>query len=131
MTTINVGVQKNVLIAPELAFSIGCQVANTGVTAVEGKKIIPAGTIVGGTNSVLQVRNETMTVTNANSIANAQGVLVNDVDVTAGTTNGSLLISGFVDIDKLPTSAANIVANSAAALSSVMGKITFLKGDAQ
>ena len=126
MTTINVGVQKNVLIAPELAFAIGCQVANTGVTAVNGKKIIPAGTIVGNANSVLTDRNTVLTVTNDSTIANAQGVLVNDVDVTLGTTTGTLLISGFVDTDKMPTTAENLVANA-----TTLTKITFVKGDAQ
>ena len=126
MGTINVGVQRNVLIAPELAFTIGCQVANTGVSAVNGKKIIPAGTIVGNANSVLTDRNTVLTVTNDSTIANAQGVLVNDVDVTLGTTTGTLLISGFVDTDKMPTTAANLVANA-----TTLTKITFLKGDAQ
>ena len=125
MTTINIGVQRNVLIAPELAFTIGCQVANTGVSAVNGKKIIPAGTIVGNANSVLTDRNTVLTVTNDSTIANAQGVLVNDVDVTLGTTTGTLLISGFVDTDKMPTTAANLVANA-----TTLTKITFVKGDA-
>ena len=125
MTTINIGVQKNVLIAPELAFTIGCQVANTGVSAVNGKKIIPAGTIVGNANSVLTDRNTVLTVTNDTTINNAQGVLVNDVDVTLGTTTGTLLISGFVDTDKMPTTAANLVANA-----TTLTKITFVKGDA-
>lgn len=126
MTNINVGVQRNVLIAPELAFTIGCQVANTGVNAVNGKKIIPAGTIVGSANSVLTDRNTVLTVTNDTTINNAQGVLVNDVDVTAGTTTGTLLVSGFVDTDKMPTTAANLVANA-----TTLTKITFVKGDAQ
>ena len=126
MGTINVGVQRNVLIAPELAFTIGCQVANTGVSAVNGKKIIPAGTIVGNANSVLTDRNTVLIVTNDSTINNAQGVLVNDVDVTAGTTTGTLLISGFVDTDKMPTTAANLVANA-----TTLTKITFVKGDAQ
>lgn len=125
MTTINIGVQRNVLIAPELAFTIGCQVANTGVNAVNGKKIIPAGTIVGNANSVLTDRNTVLTVTNDTTINNAQGVLVNDVDVTLGTTTGTLLISGFVDTDKMPTTAANLVANA-----TTLTKITFVKGDA-
>ena len=126
MTNINVGVQRNVLIAPELAFTIGCQVTNTGVNAVNGKKIIPAGTIVGSANSVLTDRNTVLTVTNDTTINNAQGVLVNDVDVTLGTTTGTLLISGFVDTDKMPTTAANLVANA-----TTLTKITFVKGDAQ
>lgn len=126
MKSIKVGVQRNVLIAPELAFTIGCQVANTGVSAVEGKKIIPAGTIVGAEASVLTERATVLKVVNEGTIAQAQGVLVNDVDVTAGTATGTLLVSGFVDLDKMPEDAAALV-DGATGLS----KITFVKGDAQ
>ena len=125
MKTINVGVQKNVLIAPELAFTIGCQVGNAGVSAVGGKKIIPAGTIVGAEASVLTERATVLTVTNEGTIAQAQGVLVNDVDVTAGTTTGTLLVAGFVDLDKMPETAAELAATAE------LPKITFVKGDAQ
>lgn len=128
MTNINVGVQRNVLIAPELAFTIGCQVANTGVSAVEGKKIIPAGTIVGAEASVLKERATVLKVINEGTIAQAQGVLVNDVDVTAGTTTGTLLVSGFVDLDKMPETAATLATNVGA---TGLAKITFVKGDAQ
>lgn len=128
MKTINVGVQRNVLIAPELAFTIGCQVGNTGVSAVGGKKIIPAGTIVGAETSVLTERATVLTVTNEGTIAQAQGVLVNDVDVTAGTTTGTLLVSGFVDLDKMPEGAATLATNVGA---TGLAKITFVKGDAQ
>lgn len=126
MKSIKVGVQRNVLIAPELAFTIGCQVANTGVSAVEGKKIIPAGTIVGAEASVLTERATVLKVVDEGTIAQAQGVLVNDVDVTAGTATGTLLVSGFVDLDKMPEDAAALV-DGATGLS----KITFVKGDAQ
>lgn len=125
MKTINVGVQKNVLIAPELAFTIGCQVGNAGVSAVGGKKIIPAGTIVGAEASVLTERATVLTVINEGTIAQAQGVLVNDVDVTAGTTTGTLLVAGFVDLDKMPEAAAELAATAK------LPKITFVKGDAQ
>ena len=125
MKTINVGVQKNVLIAPELAFTIGCQVSNAGVSAVAGKKIIPAGTIVGAEASVLTERATVLTVVNEGTIAQAQGVLVNDVDVTAGTTTGTLLVAGFVDLDKMPETAAELAATAE------LPKITFVKGDAQ
>ena len=125
MKTINVGVQRNVLIAPELAFTIGCQVGNAGVSAVGGKKIIPAGTIVGAEASVLTERATVLTVVNEGTIAQAQGVLVNDVDVTAGTTTGTLLVAGFVDLDKMPEAAAELAATAE------LPKITFVKGDAQ
>ena len=57
--------------------------------------------------------------------SNAVGVLLHDVDCTAGDNNGTLLIFGFVDLNKLDTAtAARITAPVKAALS---GKVTFLK----
>lgn len=112
---------KNILIAPELAFTIGCQVTNTGVVAdSNGKKIIPAGTPIGGSTSVLTNRQTVLVVTNATADgANAQGVILHDTDVTAGATTATIVLAGYVDLNKIPT------LNSTVSLS----KITFLKGE--
>lgn len=112
---------KNILIAPELAFTIGCQVTNTGVVAdSNGKKIIPAGTPIGGSTSVLTNRQTVLVVTNATADgANAQGVILHDADVTAGATTATIVLAGYVDLNKIPT------LNSTVSLS----KITFLKGE--
>ena len=49
-----INIQKNVLIAPELAHTLTVRVKNTGLTADdEGKKIILAGTLIGGTTDAL------------------------------------------------------------------------------
>lgn len=99
--------EKDVLLNPDNAFEIGVQVGDTGVTAVNGKKIIPAGTPVGGTVSVLKTRNTVLTVANSSEAGkNAQGVLRHDVDVTDGTANGTLIVRGEVDSSKCPTIAA-------------------------
>lgn len=89
---------KQILVAPELAFEVSVLVANTGVNAnAEGRKIIPAGTPVGGATNVLLNRQTVLT----KGTSNAQGVLLHDVDVTAGDTNASMVVSGVVDILKL------------------------------
>ncbi len=96
--------EKDILLAPHLAFTIAVQVNNTGVATENGKKIIPAGTPVGGTTSVLETRSTVLSVTNkAADGANAQGVLRHDVDVTDGTANAELIIGGYVDSSKCPT----------------------------
>lgn len=126
-----INVQKNVLIAPELAHTIGVVVGSTGVTADEdGKKIIPAGTIVGGTTSALLTRDTELEVIESGTIANAQGVTVNDVDVTSGDNSVSMLVSGVVDIDKMPEDMQTLVEGD---LSTAKGlsHIIFQKGDAQ
>lgn len=126
-----INVQKNVLIAPELAHTITVVVGDTGVSAdSEGKKIIPAGTIVGGTTSALTTRDAELSVIESGTIANAQGVLVNDADVTAGDYSVAMLVAGVVDIDKMPEAMQTLVEGD---LSSATGlsHIIFQKGDAQ
>lgn len=106
--------EKDVVLNPDNLFEIGVQVANTGVTAnTEGRKIIPAGTPVGGTTSALETRNTVLAVTNtAATGANAQGVLRHDVDVTDGNANATLVVRGEIDLSKCPT----IVAEAKTAL---------------
>lgn len=99
------GADKNILIAPELAFTIPCIVTNTGVTEENGKKIIKAGTPVGGSTNVLENRQTALTIeTNAESSSNAQGVVLHDVDVTDGNANATLVVAGVVDLLKLDAS---------------------------
>ena len=113
--------EKQILIAPELAFTIGCLVGNTGVDAdSNGKKIIKAGTPVGGTTSVLTNRQTVLT----KGDSNAQGVVLHDVDVTDGDGRATLVVAGYVDLYKLDSDVVSIVSDATATLS----KITFLNG---
>lgn len=65
--------------------AITVEVSDTGVVVnEEGRKIVPRGTIY-------PANDET-----------AQGVLVNDVDVTHGPNPGSLMDAGYVYKDRLP-----------------------------
>lgn len=113
--------EKQILIAPELAFTIGCLVGDTGVQAnAEGKKIIKAGTPVGGTTDVLTNRQTVLT----KGAENAQGIVMHDVDVTDGDGRATLVVSGYVDLYKLDADVVTVV-NSA---KSTLTKITFLNG---
>ena len=100
--------ELDVLLNPDNAFEIGVQVGDTGVIAnEEGKKIIKAGTPVGGTVSVLETRDTVLSVTNTSDAgANSQGVLRHDVDVTNGNANATLIVRGEIDSSKCPTIAA-------------------------
>ena len=114
------GADKNILIAPELAFTIGCVVGNAGVVVnEEGKKIIKAGTPVGNATSVLKNRQTVLTTE-----GNAQGVVLHDIDVTAGNANATLVVSGYVDLLKLDADVVEKVETAEATLT----KITFMKG---
>lgn len=124
-------VQKNVLIAPELAHTVTVVVGDTGVTAdSEGKKIIPAGTIVGSATSALLERDTELEVIDSGSLANAQGVTVNDADVTAGDDSVAMLVAGVVDIDKMPE-AMQTIAKGDLTSATGLAHIIFQKGDAQ
>lgn len=113
--------EKQILIAPELAFSIGCLVGNTGVEAdANGKKIIKAGTPVGGSTSVLTNRQTVLT----KGAENAQGVVLHDVDVTDGDGRATLVIAGYVDLYKLDADVVTIV-NEA---TETLNRIVFLNG---
>ena len=119
--TTSYGTEKTILIAPELAFTIPVQVTNTGITAdADGKKIIKAGTPIGGSTNVLENRNTVLVVANGST---AQGVILHDVDVTAGQENAEMVVAGYVDLNKIAV-ADQPVADAKAALT----KITFMKG---
>ena len=103
--------KKNVLLAPHLAFEIGVQVSNTGVSTVNGKKIIPAGTPIGGDTSALTTRTGTLQVTNSASLgAKTQGILRYPVDVTSGSANATMIIRGVVDSSKCPSLDSTVAA---------------------
>ena len=85
-------------------------VTDVGVSAVEGKKIVKAGTIIGGkANPVLANRQEPVEVKNtALKAVDAEGVLLYDVDVTDGPREGSMILWGFIDLAKIVAPVAEI-----------------------
>jgi len=86
--------------------AINVLVSDDGVVAnPDGKKIVPAGTIVGGkTLPVLTNRGEAVVKKNTQNVngSDAEGVLLYDVDVTHGANTGAMLIHGFVLLERLP-----------------------------
>lgn len=117
------GNDKQILIAPETAVEIGCLVTNTGVSAnAEGKKIIKAGTPVGSSTDVKMNRQTVLTVV---SDATAQGVVLHDVDVTAGQRNATLVIKGVIDYEKVDE---DVQAMYTSTVTGAMPDITIMKG---
>lgn len=71
------------------------------VDPATGRKIVKAGTPLAGD---LTKRETAFTAVNeaSDSLAsNAKGILLHDVDVTTGKANGTLLIFGFVNVDRI------------------------------
>lgn len=111
---------KSILVADSLAFSLGAVIGNTSVTAgPDGRKIIKAGTPL--TGDILK-RNTAFTV---GTSANAVALLLHDLDVTDGNANGTILISGYVDYDKLDANVQELITAEVAAK---LTKITFISG---
>ena len=70
-----------------------CMVSASGVSAdADGRKIVKAGSILNASGSVV-------------NDGTAEGVLLYDVDVTNGDTNGALVVFGFIDGTKIPVNA--------------------------
>lgn len=118
----NYGNVKQILAFVHPAVSLSVQVNDTGVTAdaQTGKKILLAGTPIGG--AIKAIDDETAVLSSV-SDDTVQGVLLHDVDVTSGQANGTMLIFGFVNLNRLDT--AVVVPD--AVKTALDGKVTFLK----
>lgn len=122
------GIQKTVGSAPvQILFnvqnqmSVGVKIAQNfaGAVTENGRKIVKAGTPLTGD---LAARGTNFTAAGA---SDAVGILLHDVDVTDYDANCSLLIWGFVNLDRIDaTTAAKITAGVKTALA---GKVWFLK----
>ena len=106
ITKVTATSEKQILFAPEVAVALSCKVANTGVTAVDGKKIVKAGTPLYGS---LTARGTAFTISGGES-ENPVGIILHDVDVTSGTKNAQVVAFGFVDISKLESAVATALA---------------------
>lgn len=96
------GTPKQILKFPDHYVALAVTVDDTGVTpGPDGKKIVPAGTIIGGGF----LTDDTKKAVKSND-TNAEGVLFNDVDVTYGPAPGAAIIHGFIAVDKLPEAPA-------------------------
>lgn len=87
---------KQILADPDLQFSIGCVVPESiGST----NTLVKAGTPI--YVDLYDINKECEKVDNYEVFANA--VLLHDVDLSHGKTNGTALIFGFVDLNKIDT----------------------------
>ena len=104
--------RKTILYDTKLFFALSVSISNTGVEAdSEGKKVIKAGTPIAGS---LTNRDVPFTVAkDTNSASNAVGILEHDVDVTGGNANGSCIVFGFIEIDKLDASTVALLTDAA------------------
>lgn len=112
------GAPKQILFMADYHAAVGVVVsAAAGVADADtGRKIVKAGTPLAG-----DLTERTTAFTKSST---ADGVLLHDVDVTDGDENGTLLIFGYVDLNKVDET---VVSDLTAAKGSLDGKVWLLK----
>ena len=122
---------KQIMLADSQMVSFGVIIGNEGVTAdSNGKKILKAGTPITGDIEARTTAFKKATSTTSGEptakTSTAVGILLHDVDVTAGNENGTIVLFGFVDLDKLDAETFKLI--TAEVKTALSGKVTFLTG---
>ena len=108
------GNRNQILFAIEHQVSMGCVVAQSVGVEENGRKIAKAGTPITGN---LDERTTAFTPAVTSEASNAVGILLHDVDVTDDDNNGTILLFGFVNTNRIDeTTKAKITAEVKAAL---------------
>lgn len=123
------GIKKETLAAPQqILFNVQNQMSvsilvdkTMASVSVDGRKVVKAGTPLSGD---LTARGTAFKAA-ADSTAPAVGVLLHDVDITDTNANGTLLIWGFVNLDRLDSATAALI--TATRKTELAGRIWFLK----
>lgn len=117
-----------ILFCTDPQVSVGVVVKADAGVAEDGKKVVKAGTPLSGdltarTTPFVKAKDDS--TGSAGDGKEATGVLLHDVDVTDGNANGTLLIFGFVNLDRLDNTTAGLI--TVARKKELGDRITFLK----
>lgn len=122
------GISKTTMTAPrqilanvELQSSVGCIVPQALGVEVGGKKIAKAGTPI-----KVDLMNLQTAATKADGTTAMNAVLLHDVDVTNGNANGTALIFGFVNVNRVESDVATAITTAVGA-TGASKQITFIK----
>lgn len=121
ISTNTYGATKQILANVDLQSSVGCIVPQSLGVTVGSKKIAKAGTPI-----QIDLLNLQTVAKKADASTALNAVLLHDVDVTAGNANGTALVFGFVNVNRVDSdvAAAITTANGAAAKSPL---VVFMK----
>lgn len=86
---------------PFVAVSIIVDDALGVIDPATGRKIVKAGTPLAGDLTKREAVFVAVNEASASLASNAKGILLHDIDVTTGNANGTLLIFGFVNVDRI------------------------------
>lgn len=112
---------KQILANVNLQSSVGCIVPQALGVTVGTKKIAKAGTPI--KVDLMNLQTPAIKADGTNAL---NAVLLHDVDVTDGNANGTALIFGFVNVNRVDADVANAITTAIAA-NGVSEKITFIK----
>lgn len=112
---------KQILANVELQSSVGCIVPQALGVAVGSKKIAKAGTPI-----KIDLMNLQTAASKADGTTAMNAVLLHDVDVTDGNANGTALIFGFVNVNRVDTDVATAITTAVGA-TGASKQITFIK----
>lgn len=123
------GIIKETAVAPsQILFNVQNQMSvgvivdeTVGTAGEDGRKIVKAGTPLNGD---LTARG-TAFVAAKDTSNPAVGVLLHDVDVTDGDANGTLLIWGFVNLNRMDSTTAGFITTNRK--TELAGRVWFLK----
>lgn len=116
--------ENQILFCKEGYVGVGVVVDTTAGTedGETGRTIVKAGTPLTGD---LTARATAFTKASTGASSNVVGVLYRDLDVTDGDANATLMIAGYVNIDRLDSTVQAMITNDVK--TALKGNITFLK----
>lgn len=116
--------ENQILFCREGYVGVGVVVDTTAGTEDDatGRTIVKAGTPLTGD---LTARATAFTKASTGASSNVVGVLYRDLDVTDGDANATLMIAGYVNIDRLDSTVQAMITNDVK--TALKGNITFLK----
>lgn len=95
------GNTNQILFAVEHQVSMGVVVSKALGVAEGTKKVVKAGTPLTGNLNARTTAFTAATAGSSTEASDAVGVLLHDVDVTTGDANGTLLLFGFVNTNRI------------------------------
>lgn len=121
ITNTSLAATKQILANVDLQSSVGCIVPQALGVVVGSKKIAKAGTPI-----KIDLMNLQTAAVKADGTTPLNAVLLHDVDVTVGNANGTALIFGFVNVNRVDSDVATAITTAVAA-DGVSQMITFMK----
>ena len=112
---------KQILANVDLQASVGCIVQSSDGVTVDARKIVKAGTPI-----QIDLNNLQTLAKKATGAVAMNAVVLHDVDVTNGNANGTALIFGFVNVNRLDSDVQTLVTTALTAAAATK-QVTFMK----